>query len=89
MLDLKKYYQYSSTDTEFNEEIIKNVYEIAELIEGCCSDNYLVHTEKGVIVAFENYLNEWSSDLRIYFQPYPANELYKAWDNFVRSKSDV
>lgn len=89
MLDLNKYYKYSTTDTEFCNDLNKSGYEVSDSVEGCCSDNYLINTEKGIIVAFEHYLNEWCSDLRIYFQKYPANELYEIWDDFVKTYEET
>lgn len=50
-----------------------------DYIEGCLLDNFVIATKRGYAAVYENYLNEWSSDYYIEFQPGAAQDVFIKW----------
>lgn len=51
-------------------------------VEGCLLDNFVVATKRGFAAFYEHYLNEWSSDYIVEFQPGPAQTVWRRWYEF-------
>ena len=53
-----------------------------DYVPGCLLDNFVVVTRRGFAAIYENYLNEWSSDYYIEFQPGAAQKVFAKWYQF-------
>lgn len=51
-------------------------------VEGCLLDNFVLACKRGFAAVYEHYLNCWSSDYLIEFQPGAAQEVWKNWYRF-------
>ena len=43
---------------------------LGDYVPGCLLDNFTMGTRRGYAAIYEHYLNEWTSDYYIEFQPY-------------------
>ena len=57
-------------------------------VDGCLQDNMLFKTKRGYAAVYEHYVNEWSSDFYIEFQPGAANDVFNAWYEFIDKLED-
>lgn len=53
-----------------------------DYIEGVLQDSFVVSTRRGYAAIYEHYLNTWSSDYRVEFQPGAAQDVFRAWYEF-------
>lgn len=51
-------------------------------VAGCLLDNFVVETKRGFAAFYEHYLNEWSSDYIVEFEPGPAQTVWRRWYEF-------
>lgn len=65
--------------------IHQNKGEIIDFIEGTLQDNFLIGTARGYIALIENYVNEWTSNHKLYFSTDPG-EIYAIWDKLPREE---
>jgi len=57
---------------------------VGDYVEGCLLDNFVVCTRRGFAAIYENYVNEWSSDYYIEFQPGAAQGVFSNWYKFEK-----
>lgn len=55
---------------------------VGEFAEGCLLDNFVVMTKRGFAAFYEHYLNEWSSDYYVEFEPGAAQGVFANWYKF-------
>ena len=53
-----------------------------DYIEGCLLDNFIMCTPRGYAAFYESYLNEWTSDYYVEFQPGAAQNVFSNWYKF-------
>ena len=53
-----------------------------DYIEGCLLDNFVISTKRGYAAVYENYVNTWTSDYYIEFQPGAARDVFRRWYEF-------
>jgi hypothetical protein len=58
-----------------------------DYVEGCLWDNFIVSTRRGFAAIYENYLNEWSSDYYVEFQPGAAQTVFSNWYKFEEANA--
>lgn len=51
-------------------------------VEGCLLDNFVLACKRGFAAVYEHYLNCWSSDYLIEFQPGAAKDVWDRWYKF-------
>ena len=55
-----------------------------DYIDGCLLDNFVMATRRGYAAFYEHYVNEWTSDYYVEFQPGPAQAVFVNWYEFER-----
>lgn len=55
-----------------------------DYIEGCLLDNFVMYTPRGYAAFYESYVNEWTSDYYVEFQPGPAQTVFSNWYEFEK-----
>ena len=55
-----------------------------DYVEGCLLDNFVMATRRGYAAFYEQYINEWTSDYYVEFQPGPAQAVFANWYAFER-----
>ena len=55
-----------------------------DYVEGCLLDNFIMCTPRGFASFYENYLNEWSSNYYVEFQPGAAQTVFSNWYQFEK-----
>ena len=55
-----------------------------DCVEGCLLDNFIMCTPRGFAAFYENYLNEWSSNYYVEFQPGAAQKVFSNWYEFEK-----
>lgn len=55
-----------------------------DYIDGCLLDNFVMATRRGYAAFYEHYVNEWTSDYYVEFQPGPAQIVFSNWYEFER-----
>ena len=53
-----------------------------DYIEGCLLDSFVMVTRRGFAAFYENYINEWTSDYYVEFQPGAAQAVFSNWYKF-------
>lgn len=53
-----------------------------DYVDGCLLDNFVVCTKRGFAAVYEHYVNCWTSDYYIEFQPGAAQEVFRRWYDF-------
>ena len=53
-----------------------------DYIEGCLLDNFIMCTPRGYAAFYESYVNEWTSDYYVEFQPGAAQNVFSNWYKF-------
>lgn len=53
-----------------------------DYIEGVLQDSFVISTPRGYAAVYEHYLNCWSSDYYVEFQPGAAEDVWSAWYEF-------
>ena len=53
-----------------------------DYIEGCLLDNFIMVTPRGYAAFYENYVNEWTSNYYVEFQPGAAQNVFSNWYKF-------
>ena len=53
-----------------------------DFVEGVLQDSFVVFTRRGFAAVYENYVNSWSSDYYIEFQPGAAQDVFSKWYKF-------
>jgi hypothetical protein len=51
-------------------------------VEGCLQDNFVLACKRGFAAVYEHYLNDWSSDYLVEFEPGTAQEVWRRWYEF-------
>lgn len=51
-------------------------------IEGCLLDNFVLVCKRGFAAVYERYVNCWTSNYMIEFQPGPAQDVWRGWYQF-------
>lgn len=49
---------------------------------GCLLDNFVMVTKRGFAAFYENFVNCWTSDYYVEFQPGPAQDVFRKWFAF-------
>lgn len=58
------------------------------MVEGCLLNNFVLACNGGFAAVYEHYINEWTSDYLVEFEPGAAQTVWKRWCEFEkRSKS--
>lgn len=52
------------------------------MVEGCLLDNFVLACNRGYAAVYEHYLNCWSSDYLVEFEPGTAQEVWERWYQF-------
>ena len=66
--------------SEFDKWVKQNGAEYTgDFFPGCLLDNFIMVTKRGFAAFYENYLNEWSSDYFVEFQPGAAPDVFCKW----------
>ncbi len=60
-----------------------------DFAEGCLLDNFVLSCRRGFAAVYEHYLNCWSSDYLIEFEPGPAPGVWHGWNEFTRTQGEV
>ena len=55
-----------------------------DYVEGCLLDSFVMSTRRGFAVFYENYVNEWTSDYYVEFQPGAAQNIFSNWYEFEK-----
>lgn len=55
---------------------------VGDFVPGCLQDNFVVVTKRGIAAVYENYVNCWTSDYYIEFQPGAAQDVFRRWYEF-------
>lgn len=72
-----------SPGKEFDRWMAQNKAEYTgDYIEGVLLDSFVVATPRGYAAVYEHYLNSWTSDYYIEFQPGAAQDVFSAWYEF-------
>ena len=58
-----------------------------DYVEGCLLDNFIVATRRGYAAIYENYVNEWTSDYLVEFQPGAAQTVFSNWYKFEEANA--
>lgn len=58
-----------------------------DFCDGCLLDNFVLFCKRGVAAVYEHYVGPWSSNYRVEFEPYPANQVWKHWYRFEEERS--
>lgn len=53
-----------------------------DYIDGCLQDNFVMVTRRGFAAFYENYVNGWTSDYYVEFQPGAAQDVFRRWYDF-------
>ena len=53
---------------------------------GCLLDNFVLACKRGFAAFYEHYLNCWSSDYLVEFEPGPAQGVWKNWYEFEEAQ---
>lgn len=69
--------------SNINTWLHQNDAETLECREGCLADNFIVGTKRGYAAIYEHYLNSWSSDYLVEFEPGDAPNVWKSWEEFT------
>lgn len=75
----------------FNRWMHQNGAEYAgDYVSGCMLDNFVVSTRRGYAAFYENYVNEWTSDYYVEFQPGAAQNVFSKWYKFEeKAEADI
>lgn len=78
-----KIVKLSLNPSEFEKWMHQNkaVYS-GRFIEGCLLDNFVVMTKRGFAAFYEHYVNEWTSDYTVEFEPGAAQAVWRRWYDF-------
>lgn len=52
------------------------------MVEGCLLDNFVLVCKRGYAAVYEHYLNCWSSDYLVEFEPGAAQGVWRRWYQF-------
>ena len=55
-----------------------------DYVDGCLLDSFIMCTPRGFAAFYENYLNEWSSNYYVEFQPGAAQKVFSNWYEFEK-----
>ena len=61
----------------------QNDGEYIDCIMGCLQDSFLIATRRGYAIAKEHFVNTWTSDFYMIFQPYSSNDVTDLWNEMV------
>ena len=53
-----------------------------DYVEGVLLDSFIVATRRGYAAFYEHYVNTWTSDYYVEFQPGAAQDVFSAWYEF-------
>lgn len=53
-----------------------------DFVAGCLLDSFVAATRRGYAAVYENYVNTWTSDYYIEFQPGAATDVWDAWNEY-------
>ena len=53
-----------------------------EWVDGCLIDSFIIATRRGYAAFYEHYVNTWTSDYYVEFQPGAAQDVFKTWYEF-------
>ena len=55
-----------------------------DYVDGCLLDNFIMCTPRGFAAFYENYINEWTSNYYVEFQPGAAQNIFSNWYEFEK-----
>jgi hypothetical protein len=59
-----------------------------DFVAGCLLDNFVMVTPRGYAAFYENFVNEWTSDYYVEFQPGAAQDVFKKWYDFETENAE-
>ena len=60
-----------------------------DFVEGVLLDSFMVWTKRGVAAVYEHFLNAWSSDYMIDFEPGDGKKVWENWYTFADGADGV
>lgn len=79
--------KFSLNPSELEKWMHQNKAEYSgSFIDGCLLDNFVVMTKRGFAAFYEHYVNGWTSDYIVEFEPSTAQTVWRRWYDFEEGR---